>query len=62
MGPRVEKSSLRPEVQEFCGNFPVYRLQPFTPDSVTVVSDDGDDTRAGKSVLFCYLPSMDKGV
>ena len=49
LGPRVEKTSLRPEVQEFCGDFPVYRLEPFTPDSVTVVSEDGDDTRAGKS-------------
>ena len=27
MGPRVEKMSLRPEVQDFCVQFPVYRLE-----------------------------------
>ena len=47
IGARVEKWSLRREVQEFCGQFPVYRLEPFTPDTVTVV----DDTRAGKPVI-----------
>ena len=47
IGARVEKWSLRPEVQEFCGQFPVYRLEPFTPDTVAVV----DDTRAGKPVI-----------
>ena len=27
MGPRVEKMSLKPEVQDFCVQFPVYRLE-----------------------------------
>lgn len=51
IGARVEKWSLRPEVQEFCGQFPVYRLEPFTPDIVTVV----DDTRAGKPVIVYII-------
>ena len=50
IGARVEKLSLRPEVQEFCGQFPVYRLEPFTPDTITVLSGDEDGFRAGKPV------------
>ncbi|CAH3171104.1 unnamed protein product, partial [Porites lobata] len=49
IGARVEKQTLRLEVQEFCGRFPAYRLEPFTSDSVTVVSEDEDGIRAGKS-------------
>ena len=48
------KWSLRREVQEFCGQFPVYRLEPFTPDIVTVVSED-DDTPVGTTVIFCVV-------
>ena len=56
----MEKWSLRREVKEFCGHFPVYRLEPFTPDSVTVVSGD-DDTPVGACDVFfvclfvCFL-------
>ncbi|XP_028515596.1 uncharacterized protein LOC110241421 [Exaiptasia diaphana] len=35
IGPIVDKSTLRKEVRDFCGQFPVYRLEPFTPDSVS---------------------------
>lgn len=46
----MEKWNLRREVQEFCDQFPVYRLERFTPDSVTVVSGD-DDTPVGTPVM-----------
>ena len=59
VGARVAKWRLRPEVQEFCGQFPVYRLEPFTPDSVTVMSED-DDTSVGKPQFNVTLLS-DKG-
>ena len=54
IGARVEKQTLRLEVQEFCGRFPAYRLEPFTSDSVTVVSEDEDGIRAGKSGIVLY--------
>ncbi|CAH3029083.1 unnamed protein product, partial [Porites evermanni] len=38
LGDVVDRQTLRTEVQEFCGNFPIYRLEPYTPDSVTVVA------------------------
>lgn len=48
IGARVQKWSLRLEVQEFCGQFPVYCLEPFTPDTITVVSGDEDGFRAAR--------------
>ena len=50
----MEKWSLRREVQEFCGQFPIYRLELFTPDTVTVVSGD-DDTPVGTPLIFCFV-------
>lgn len=64
----MEKWSLRREVKEFCGHFPVYRLEPFTPDSVTVVSGD-DDTPVGTPVmsfsfvcLFVFFKGNTRGI
>ena len=51
LGDVVDRQTLRTEVQEFCGNFPIYRLEPYTPDSVTVVSG----TRAGKCTSLAPL-------
>lgn len=51
LGDVVDRQTLRTEVQEFCGNFPIYRLEPYTPDSVTVVAG----TRAGKCTSLAPL-------
>ena len=55
LGDIVDKQTLRPEVQDFCGQFPVYRLEPYTPDSVFVVAEDKGYTHVGKPacVLNC---------
>ncbi|XP_028519019.1 uncharacterized protein LOC110252508 [Exaiptasia diaphana] len=34
-GPEVDKTILRKEVRDFCGQFPVYQLVPFNPDLVS---------------------------
>ena len=55
VGDIVDKDTLRPEVQKFCGHFPIYRLKPFIPpDSVSVAEGDEDDTLTGKSVKYIY--------
>lgn len=47
VGDIVDKDTLRPEVQKFCGHFPIYRLKPFIPpDSVSVTEGDDDNTLA----------------
>ena len=44
VGDIVDKDTLRPEVQKFCGHFPIYRLKPFIPpDSVSVTEGDDDN-------------------
>jgi len=37
----VDKNTLRKEVQDFCGQFSIYRLEPYVPYSVSVVADEG---------------------
>jgi len=34
VGPKVDKSTLRKEVRDFCGNFAIYRMVPFSPQEV----------------------------
>ena len=36
---KVDKTTLREEVRDFCAQYPVYRLMEYTPDSVTVVGN-----------------------
>ncbi|KXJ12905.1 hypothetical protein AC249_AIPGENE19884 [Exaiptasia diaphana] len=47
IGPIVDKSTLRKEVRDFCGQFPVYRLEPFNADSVSygIIGRSKRDTR-----------------
>lgn len=53
VGDIVDKDTLRPEVQKFCGHFPIYRLKPFIPpDSVSVTEGDDDNTLAGKTIHY----------
>ncbi|XP_031552027.1 uncharacterized protein LOC116289270, partial [Actinia tenebrosa] len=37
VGARVDKRTLRQAVRDFCGQFPIYRLEPYTADSVSVM-------------------------
>ncbi|KAL9962493.1 hypothetical protein ACROYT_G031598 [Oculina patagonica] len=49
VGEEVADHTLRPEVQNFCGQYPVYRLEPFTADSVSVgLAHAGRTRRFGK--------------
>ena len=45
----VDKNTLRKEVQDFCGQFSIYRLEPYVPYSVSVVASDEGQSHAGKS-------------
>lgn len=45
VGNRVDKSTLRQEVRDFCGQFPIYRLEPFTADTVSVAGRTRRDIR-----------------
>jgi len=45
---QVDKTLLRQEVQEFCGQFPIYRLQEVEFNSTGEAEIDGGRTRSGK--------------
>lgn len=49
LGGVVARETLRTEVQEFCGQFQVYRLKPYNPDPLTVVAEDDHDIRADRT-------------
>ena len=51
----VDQNTLRKEVQDFCGQFTIYRLEPYVPNSVSVVASDQGQTQAGKSVHRKYV-------
>lgn len=51
LGGVVARETLRTEVQEFCGQFQVYRLKPYNPDPLTVVAGDDQGIRAGKCLI-----------
>lgn len=36
---KIEKTTLRGEVRDFCAQYPVYRLMEYSPDSVSVVEN-----------------------
>lgn len=60
----VNKNTLRKEVQDFCGQFSIYRLEPYVPYSVSVVaSDEGlshaDRTRRQSGIKFFMLCDND---
>ncbi|KXJ08733.1 uncharacterized protein LOC110248314 [Exaiptasia diaphana] len=52
VGPKVDKSKLRKEIRDFCGKFPVYRLEPFSLDSVSI-GKTGRSKRATKKFILC---------
>jgi len=63
VGDMVDKWTLRPEVRDFCGQFPVYRLEPFTPDSVSVgrAGDEGY-SRASRTRRDVEFPLCDNSI
>ncbi|KAJ7361910.1 hypothetical protein OS493_014556 [Desmophyllum pertusum] len=36
---KIDKTTLRREVRDFCGQYPIYRLYDYTPDSIAVETD-----------------------
>lgn len=61
----VDKRTLRREVQDFCGQFSIYRLEPYVPFSVSVVASDEGQSHTGKSaqhkcVVFTSLLSTNQ--
>ncbi|XP_068736863.1 uncharacterized protein [Montipora capricornis] len=44
----VDKRTLRKEVQDFCGQFSIYRLKPYVPYSVSVVASDEGQSHADR--------------
>ncbi|XP_031573739.1 uncharacterized protein LOC116307611 [Actinia tenebrosa] len=48
VGARVNQSALRQAVRDFCGQFPIYRLEPFTADSISVMAEDHQYTRTDR--------------
>ena len=55
VGGMVDKWTLRPEVRDFCGQFPVYRLEPFTPDSVSVGRAGGEGYSRASKFVVCVI-------
>ena len=45
---QVDKTFLRQEVQEFCDQFPMYRLQEVDSNSTSKAEIDGGHARVGK--------------
>lgn len=44
----VDQNTLRKEVQDFCGQFTIYRLEPYVPNSVSVVASDQGQSQADR--------------
>lgn len=44
----VDKRTLRKEVEDFCGQFSIYRLEPYVPYSVSVVASDEGQSHADR--------------
>jgi len=44
----IDKNTLRKEVKDFCGQFTIYRLEPYVPNSVSVVASDEGQSQADR--------------
>ncbi|XP_068736862.1 uncharacterized protein [Montipora capricornis] len=58
----VDKRTLRKEVQDFCGQFSIYRLKPYVPYSVSVVASDEGQSHAESDEVgqgnFHFVPTV----